>query len=215
MEIARLTLNDTTDVLSLPARTTVTSALILVHGRGASALDILGVTEHLKLPDSCVVIAPEARGGSWYPQRFIEPQAANEPALGAALSVLSEVRSYVENEYALEPAHITLVGFSQGACLVAEFLKRSPLRYRAAAIWSGGLIGTDDEVAANVLGSFGGLPVYLGCDEADFHIPKERVVATAAYLSEHEANVTLSLYTNLGHTIHPEGLAFLRQLLMK
>lgn len=214
MKTTSFTLKDTLEVLSIPARTTTKQALILVHGRGASAENILRITDNLTIPDTCLVIVPQAPAHTWYPQRFIEPQEKNEPKLSQALTALADICSYVENEYALKPEQITLAGFSQGACLVAEMLKRSPKHYRAAAILSGGLIGSDQEVVTDVMGTFNKMPVYLGCDEEDFHIPKMRVEQTALYLKNHDANVTLTFYKGLGHAIHKDGLDFLQENLI-
>jgi phospholipase/carboxylesterase len=193
--------------------TNPTKALILLHGRGATAQDILSLTDHLNLPDNTIVLAPEAVNNTWYPERFIKPQEANQPDLDSALARIAILVTNLETEFNIPTEHIALAGFSQGACLTAEYLKRNPMRYLAAAIYSGGLIGTETEVQEQIEGSLASTPIYIGCDEVDFHIPAERVRTTATYLTEHNAEVTLRLYTGLGHTIHPEGLEFLKEVM--
>jgi hypothetical protein len=58
-------------------------AVVALHGRGGSPEDMLALVEHLALPD-VACLAPEARGGSWWPQSFLAPLRANEPALSSA-----------------------------------------------------------------------------------------------------------------------------------
>lgn len=188
-------------------------ALILLHGRGGSAEDIAGLVPHLALAPSVLVLVPQATDYTWYPKRFIEPQANNQPYLDAALDRVYTLVAFLETAYGITADQVTLAGFSQGACLTAEYLKRFPRRYLGAAVWSGGLIGDQADVTVAVPGSLANTPVYVGCDVEDFHIPKERVEATADYLRAHGAEVTLRLYENAGHTIHEEGLQFLAHVL--
>lgn len=187
-----------------------TRALLLLHGRGSTADDILRLTPQLALADDVIVLAPQAANHTWYPERFLSPQQMNQPDLDSALERIVTLNNYLKSAYEIKADQVALAGFSQGACLVAEYAKRHPARYLALAIYSGGLIGDDTEVDKDIAGTLKGTPVYIGCDEVDFHIPKERVEATAAYLSAHEATVTLRFYQSLGHTIHEEGLDFLR-----
>lgn len=188
-------------------------ALILLHGRGASAENIIQLTDQLTLSDDYIIIAPQAVDHSWYPQRFIVPTEDNQPYLDSALERIYTIISELNGQFNINTSSITLAGFSQGACLVAEYLKRYPARYQGAAIYSGGLIGSDDEASAAYAGESEQTPIYLGCDEADFHIPKERVERSAEIFIDHDASVTCRLYKNLGHTIHPEGIAFLNKVI--
>ncbi len=188
-------------------------ALLLLHGRGATAEDILSITTHFDVPKDLLVLAPQAARNTWYPERFIEPQEANQPDLHSSLERISSLITFIHTQYKIPHNHIALGGFSQGACLVAEFVKQNPRHYLGVAISSGGLIGSEAEVTQNIEGSLAGTPLYIGCDENDFHIPKQRVTTTANYLREHRADVTLRLYSDLGHTIHNEGFEFLKEAL--
>jgi len=193
--------------------TNPTKALLLLHGRGASAANILHLTSELSLPEDCIVLAPQAVECVWYPERFIVPKAENQPHLHSALDRIHSIVLFLETAYKIQPSQITIAGFSQGACLVAEYLKQHPTQFKAAAIFSGGLIGSDAEVRSISTGDLKGTPIYIGCDEADSHIPKERVTTTAHILTTMGANVDMHLYNGLGHTIHPEGISALQHFL--
>ncbi len=186
-------------------------ALILVHGRGGSGEQMRAwLLEHVALPDDILVHAPQAPQSTWYPMRFVEPKEKNEPHLSNSLAVLGGlVRELDENE-GISPEQILLFGFSQGACLIAEYLKQNPRRYGGAIIASGGVIGTDAEaLAPGGPGSLAKTPVYLGCDRTDSHIPESRVVTTEQILNELGADVEKHLYDGLGHAVHPDALGFL------
>ena len=107
---------------------------------------------------------------------------------------------------------IAVLGFSQGACLTLEFAARHAQRYGAVIGLSGGLIGPDG-TPRDYPGDFGGTPVFLGCSDVDFHIPKERVEETAAVLRRMGADVTARLYRGMGHTVNADEIAQTRALL--
>lgn len=189
-------------------------ALLLFHGRGAQAGNILRLADEISLPGDVLVCAPEASGHTWYPDRFVVLRQENEPHLSSALSVVDSLITFCKAQYAIKPGGIVLAGFSQGACLVADYIARNPHTYAGACIFSGGLIGSDDEVEKRAWkGNLKGTPVYIGCDGQDSHIPHERVETTALVLKKSGAEVTLGIYTDLGHAIHPAGIEFLSALL--
>ena len=66
--------------------------IILVHGRGASADDILGLAEELRYED-LAYLAPQAAGHAWYPLSFLAPIPQNEPGISSGLGVLSRMMS--------------------------------------------------------------------------------------------------------------------------
>lgn len=174
------------------------AAMILVHGRGASASDILELADVLGHPDFAY-LAPQARGNTWYPNSFLSPMRRNEPGLSSALQVLADLVAQLENGGI--PAHkIVLAGFSQGACLASEFVARHARRYGGLLVFSGGLIGPEG-TPRNYAGDLAGTPVFLGCSDVDFHIPKGRVHETTAMLKKLGGNVTEKIYPNMGHTI--------------
>lgn len=190
--------------------------LLLLHGRGATAQSIMRLTERLGLPESCLVVAPQAPNNTWYPQRFMVAQSENEPYLSNAITMVDDVISNLEKTLQLTSKEVFLAGFSQGGCLVSEYLKQHPRQYRGAAIMSGGLIGTDEEVGSIVSDSqLSQTPVYLGCDKVDDHIPANRVIVTGDVLTKLGATVSLRLYENIGHTVHPEAFEFISKYLIK
>jgi phospholipase/carboxylesterase len=181
------------------------AAIILIHGRGASAQDIAGLAE--ALPGAGVAfLAPEAQGGAWYPQRFLAPLSLNEPWLSSALSVIAELASEA-NGAGVPAERIGLIGFSQGACLALEFAARNPRRYGFVAALSGALIGPLDTVRPP--SDLRGTPVLLGCAEADAHIPVEYVEKSAQTLTGLGAKVTKQIYRGGAHTVFPEEMEWL------
>lgn len=185
--------------------------LLLLHGRGASAGDIysLGEAAAADSPDVALV-APQAAGGTWYPQRFLAPVARNEPYLSSALGVIANlVAEASENRIRFD--RVVIAGFSQGACLALEFACRHPRRYGGVAGLSGAVIGAPGATRRSS-GTLDGTPVYLGCDEDDAHIPLASVEESAAILTKLGAQVTKTIFTGLGHTVNAEELAVLKGL---
>lgn len=174
------------------------AAMILVHGRGAAAADILELADYLPHPEM-VYLAPQAQGNTWYPYSFLYPMEQNEPGLSSGLQRLAELVTEVEAAR-IPTNRIILAGFSQGACLASEFMARNARRYGGLLAFSGGLIGPPG-TARNYAGSLEGTPVFLGCSDVDFHIPKERVQETAELFTRLGADVTMRLYPGMAHTI--------------
>ena len=181
------------------------AAMVMVHGRGATAEDILELAVELNRP-GFAYLAPQAANNSWYPQSFLAPIASNEPWLSSALARLSTVLQRVE-EGGIPRERTILLGFSQGACLALEFAARHAQRYGGIAVLSGGLIGPDG-TPRNYPGSFADTPVFLGCSDRDPHIPKERVQQSAEVLRRLGADVTMRLYPNMGHTVNQDEIDF-------
>src|SRR5258707_5770113 len=175
------------------------AAMIMVHGRGASAEDILGLASEFRAP-GFAYLAPQAANHTWYPNPFLAPIASNEPYLSSALAVLENLIAEV-NAAGIPSERIMLLGFSQGACLSLEFMARHGRRYGGIAALSGGVIGPKDaprsfDIPAN---SLVGTPVLLGCSDVDPHIPKERIDFTADVMRALGADVTMRLYPNMDH----------------
>jgi len=185
-------------------------ALLLAHGRGGSALDILDLGAAVA-PPGFTLVAPQAAGGQWYPQRFLAPLAANEPWLTSALDLLAETVARLA-EHGLAAEEIALAGFSQGACLALEFAARHPRRYAAVLGFTGGLIGPVVE-RARYRGDFAGMPVLLRAAERDPHVPAERVRETAALLAELGAEVELRFFPGAEHIVRLDELRAGRELL--
>ena len=191
------------------ALTEAKGALILVHGRGATAQSILALGNELAHPDLACP-APQAAGNTWYPHSFLMPLAQNEPYLSSALQRIGEVVAQIEAA-GIRTERIILGGFSQGACLASEFVARNARRYGGLLVFSGGLIGPPG-ARREYSGSLADTPIFLGCSDVDFHIPKERVMESAEVFRRLGAQVTAKLYPNLGHTIIEDELLYARQI---
>jgi phospholipase/carboxylesterase len=187
---------------------TARAAMILLHGRGASAEDIMTVGAQLAQP-GFAYLAPQAAGNAWYPNPFTAPFEANEPYLSSALEVVATVLAGVE---ATIPAQrVILLGFSQGACLTLEFAARNARRYGGVVGLSGGLIGPDG-IPRDYPGDFEGTPAFLGCSDVDPHIRKERVVDAGEVFKRMGAAVTVRLYPGMGHTVNQDEIDLVREI---
>lgn len=186
------------------------AAMLLVHGRGAQAEDILILAEQIAQPEFAY-LAPQAAENSWYPNRFQAPLASNEPWLSSALAFVKHVFSQIIQ--AGIPAERTMIlGFSQGACLALEFAARNACRYGGVVGLSGALVGPDD-VQRDYSGSLAGTPVFLGCSDVDIHVPKERVRHAAEVLQGLGGDLTLRLYPNMDHTVNQDEIDFVRSMM--
>lgn len=184
-------------------------ALIMVHGRGGSAADILSLSDHLAVNDYAL-LAPQASGNTWYPYSFLAPPAQNEPALSSALALLKELVADI-NAQGIAADHIYLLGFSQGACLTLEFAARNARRYGGIVAFTGGLIG-DKIYPEHYSGNFDGTPVFIGTGNPDMHVPVERVYTTSNILRDMQADVTEKVYDHMGHTIIQDEIDRANQL---
>ncbi|NJK45144.1 MAG: phospholipase [Pleurocapsa sp. SU_196_0] len=180
----------------------------MVHGRGANAQIILSLSDALGLTDAAF-LAPQAEGGVWYPQRFIEPIDHNQPWLSNALETVTRAI----HDTGLPQERVALLGFSQGACLALETAYRVGGRFQAVIGFSGGLIGADEEIGATRGANLDGTPVLLGCSDVDFHIPLERVHRSAELLETAGAAVDTRIYPNFGHAINADEISAARALL--
>ncbi len=189
--------------------TTAHAVMILAHGRGATAEDIMTVAVEVKMP-GFAYLAPQAPGNVWYPNPFTAPLESNEPQLSSALEVLEGLMERVETHVPAE--RVVLLGFSQGACLTLEFAARHARRFGAVVGLSGGLIGPDD-TPRDYPGDFAGTPIFLGCSDVDPHIRKDRVVASGEVFKRMGAALTLRLYPGMAHTVSEEEIEAVRKLL--
>jgi predicted esterase len=184
--------------------------VVLVHGRGSSAQDILPLSDEFEIKNLCS-LAPQAAGNTWYPYSFLAPVEQNEPYLSSALARLSSVVSSLVKENV--PYHkIALLGFSQGACLVSEFIARHPRRYAAAMLLSGGVIGPPGTVR-DYPGSLDGTPIFLGACDPDPHVPFLRVAETEAIFRKMGARIHLERYPGVPHSITEDEISRCRALL--
>ena len=172
--------------------------LIMLHGRGGSAQDILSLANHLEVNDFAL-IAPQATNNTWYPYSFLAPPQQNEPWLSSALSLLTDITGDITDQ-GISNENIFFCGFSQGACLTLEFTARHAKKYGGIVAFTGGLIGNKIE-RENYKGNFQNTGVFIGTSDPDVHVPVERVYATSNIFREMGANVREKIYPDMGHTI--------------
>jgi len=193
-----------------PAPEEAPATLILLHGRGASAEDILSLGEAIGLRELSA-LAPQAAGNTWYPQSFLAPLESNQPYLDSALGKLDSIVAELLAR-GVASDRVALLGFSQGACLTCEFIARTPRRYGAVMALTGGLIGPPG-TPRDFPGSLAGTPVFLGASDPDPHVPFARVKETEGVLSRMGAAVELRRYPGMPHTINEDELTACRALL--
>jgi phospholipase/carboxylesterase len=173
-------------------------ALIMIHGRGANANDILSVADYLNVNDFAL-LAPQATDNTWYPYSFMAPASQNEPWLSSSLNLIKDLLNEI-TEKGIASENIYFLGFSQGACLTLEFVARNAEKYGGVVAFTGGLIG-DTIHTKNYTGDFNKTPIFIGSSNPDPHVPVERVYETAKILKKMNAVVTQKLYNDMGHTI--------------
>jgi phospholipase/carboxylesterase len=177
--------------------------LIMLHGRGANAEDILSLSSYLNVSDF-TLLAPQATNNTWYPYSFLAPPFQNEPWLSSALDLLKELVADLRAQ-GVATENIYFLGFSQGACLTLEFVTRNADKYGGLVAFTGGLIG-DKIYTDNYKGDFRNTPVFIGSSDPDPHVPVERVYATTNILKNMNAEVTEKIYLNMGHTINHDEI---------
>jgi predicted esterase len=185
-------------------------AMILVHGRGGSAEDLLALAAELRL-DDILYVAPQAAGHTWYPYSFLAPMEQNEPGLTSGLNKIASLIDTLRHE-GLSPDRVGLLGFSQGACLSLEYAARYARRYAAVVGLSGGVIGPPG-TPRNYTGSLEGTPVFLGCSDIDPHIPVERVQESVEVFSRLQGHVDARIYPGMGHVVNKDEIEAVRDLL--
>ena len=187
-------------------------ALIMIHGRGAGAHDILSISKHLNVADFAL-IAPQAENRTWYPYSFLAPINENEPSFSKSLEAIHNVVVAIQQN-GIEKENIYFLGFSQGACLALEFTARNAAKYGGIVAFTGGLIG--DKVYENHYeGNFENTPVFIGTSDPDFHVPVERVNESEVLLKKMGANVTKKIYENMGHTISQDEIDLVNELIFE
>jgi phospholipase/carboxylesterase len=186
------------------------AAMLMMHGRGATAEDILSLAGQLSQP-GFFYIAPQALGNTWYPNRFLDPLSTNEPWLTSALYLMRDLLDKIV-QGGMPPERIMILGFSQGGCLALEFTARNARRYGGLVGLSSSLIGPED-TQRDYKGSLDGTPVFLGCSDVDFHVPKERVTQSSDVLRHLGGAVTERLYPNHDHSVNQDEIDFVRGMM--
>ncbi|QXV64812.1 dienelactone hydrolase family protein [Mucilaginibacter sp. 21P] len=188
------------------------AAIIAIHGRGASANDIMRLVKEFKI-ENAAIYAPQATNNSWYPYSFLAPVVQNEPALSSALALIDEtVKRAIADGVATE--NIYFSGFSQGACLSLEYVARNAKQYGGVIAFTGGLIGEELDVS-NYKGDFKNTPVLISTGDPDQHVPLSRVEESVEVLKGLGAQVTLKVYPSRPHTVTYDEVKLANDLVFK
>lgn len=187
-------------------------ALVVLHGRGGNAREFLSMANHLNVSDFAL-FAPQATNNSWYPHSFLAKPAENEPWLSSALEILNDLLQEIKSK-GITSENIYFIGFSQGACLTAEFVTRNASRFGGVVLFTGGLIG-DKIYAENYKGDFDGTPVFIGTGNPDAHVPVERVNETSKIMEKMNAAVTVKVYDNRPHSISQDEIKTANEIIFK
>ena len=187
-------------------------ALIMLHGRGATAESILSLSDHLNV-QGYALLAPQATNNTWYPYSFMASVDENEPWLSSAIDIVKQTVDKVLQS-GIKSEDIYFLGFSQGACLATEYTARNAQRYGGVVAFTGGLIGKEINMS-NYSGDFEQTPIFFGTGNPDFHVPVERVYTSANIARKMNADVTEKVYENRGHTISEDEINIVNSLVFK
>ncbi len=186
------------------------AVVFMVHGRNQTTDYVMDLVERINLPD-VHYLAPQAAENSWYPKGFMEEISENEPYLSNSLDCYEQRISELVN-LGIPKSKLILLGFSQGACLTAEYVLRNPERYGGVILYTGGVIGpplTD----WNRGGFLNGTPIFLGSSDVDEWVPEHRIHETANLFEKMGANTKTVIYKGMGHLINDEEIDFARGII--
>ena len=187
------------------------AAMIMIHGRGASAESIIGLANEIEQRNDITFLAPKAQSNTWYPYSFLAPTVQNQPHLNSGLQAVFDAMNYALGN-GIPKDKIFFLGFSQGACLASEFVARHPARYAGVFALSGGVIG--DEVKPELYtGDLKQTPYFIGCSDVDSHIPLERVNESAELYKKLNADVTKVIYPDMAHTINADEMKHVNNII--
>jgi len=184
--------------------------IILVHGRGATAQSMFSLGQ-LFATEKTAFLAPQASENTWYPYSFMADEQLNQPYLDSALTLLNHIVERLIKQ-GFDASQISLIGFSQGACLSLEFAARNAYSFKLVAGLSGGLNG-ESLTSSRYASDLSNQQVFLGCSDIDFHIPVKRVYETARLFEDRGAKVIKHIYPNMGHHVNDHEVDEIQKLL--
>jgi predicted esterase len=184
--------------------------VILLHGRGATAGSMLPIAEALYLQGTRFLL-PQAGLNRWYPNTAFGPLEANQPDLDFALGAIANLVNLAHEQGFLD-RQIYFGGFSQGACLAAEYVTRNPRRYGSLFVFSGALIGPPG-AARNDPGSFEGMPVFIGGSDVDPWVSHAWMAQAAGNFERMNARVDFRTYPGMAHSVNQDEIEAVRGML--
>ncbi|MGW4484832.1 alpha/beta hydrolase [Amycolatopsis sp. NPDC004368] len=171
--------------------------VLAVHGRGQDPSFMRSLSARFGPVPARFVAPVPSSGDSWYPLPFLSPIAENQPALDRALDVMEASLD------GLDPSRVVLLGFSQGACLLAHLLLTRLRPVGAAVLLTGGYLGPTPLAPPPF--PYNGMPVLLRSISQDPWVPASRVHETAQLLSAAGAKVDVTIAPGTDHTITAEA----------
>jgi phospholipase/carboxylesterase len=195
-----------------PSRTDAQRAGLLLHGRERLPEEMLDIADRLHI-ERFRWVAPAADGGTWYPYRFTDPFTVNEASVDEAMAACDAAFTEMRDGGRLTPAHLAIVGFSQGACIASEYVLRNPGCCSVLVMFTGGLIGYDIRrwLVSGV--RLDGVRVFLTGSDVDEWISESRTRLTETILSALGADVRMRLYPGRPHIVSDEEIDEARALL--
>jgi len=187
-------------------------AIVMIHGRGGTAEDIISLQRFLKVEDM-TIYAPQATNNSWYPYSFMASEQDNQPALDSAIATIDEAVKEIKAN-GIKEEQIYFFGFSQGACLTLEYTARRARKYGGIIAFTGGLIGKE-LINNRYQGDFEGTSILITTSNPDPHIPISRVTESVSVLEERSAKVKLQIYNGKTHSISKEELELANSIILR
>lgn len=184
--------------------------IILLHGRGSTAEAMQPLAEALYM-EGISFFVPQAALNRWYPNSAFGPVESNEPDLSSALETVDSLVKYVR-EKGFSDHQIVFGGFSQGACLAAEYVARNARKYGGLFVFSGALIGPKG-TPRNYPGSFERMPVFIGGSDIDPWVAHDFLRETASVFEKMGAEVDFRTYPDMGHTVNQDEIDSVRAML--
>lgn len=180
-----------------------------VHGRSQSPEFIRELADRVGDLERIRWIIPAAPGNTWYPNGFLADPAANQPALGTSLQTVDEQLADV---LAGTDLPVVALGFSQGACLLAEHLLTKRPQVAGIILHTGGYLGPEPRSFAGQP-QFPGTPAVVLTAEEDEWVPLQRTRETVEALTSAGAATTLTVYDDPEHHINDDAVDRIRELL--
>lgn len=184
-----------------------------VHGRTQSPDFMIEQADRLGL-DEVAWVLPAAAGNSWYPGKFMEEHSVNQPQLDQALQVVETQLGRLLAGRAGGGPPVVVFGFSQGACLLAEYLLTRQPPVDGAVLHTGGYLGPSrrdlDPLPRNGLE---GVEVAMFVADQDPWVPLSRARETRHAFESVGAQASLQVYEDTEHHINEDSLSRIRDYL--
>ena len=198
--------------------------ILTLHGRGANALDLLGLAPYLCNGKFLMIfpqgpletpIGPGAFGYAWYPMSMGGP-----PDIGAILSSREKLQQFLYaclKRYPIDTKKFVVLGFSQGGVMAYSLALSNPERFAGLAVLSSWL-PKELIPELSIREAVQSLPTLVQHGSQDQLIEIQRARDSVEQLRALRVPLTYREY-DMGHEITPRGLtelsAWLDEKVMK